>query len=408
MAFYMQVITCPIALKSLLLILPRFLALLFFLHAQTGSDYTQLQERNSFTMKCLLVLFLALCTLLSVQCAEEVACVSNSCDCDLSKYIESVNPPNATVECHNGQMNLYISKCQLQKNRYNSSNLALSNNTGTECNSFEVSVLNEPQVAFHNPLAFGKCGNNITFTTTHVTFSNVLNIYAVSSNIVGRNNVSMFVSCTFPLNYTVMLNSTLKPKLTTAQITIPGVIGALTVIMALYTDETFSEAITDANADLSVESYIYVGFNIPDLNANSFSLKVINIYASSQQSGGDIFNLTTGVDGCPDPSLGADQISVIKNGIGSEARYKVKVFKIANSDYVYLFAQVTICTSACVPQCPGARIGKSDDVSQSQNVATLQMDVFASKDFTSGATERFSKMSTSMLLIPSFLFMKLI
>ncbi|XP_040193958.1 uromodulin-like 1 [Rana temporaria] len=359
-------------------------------------------------MKCLLVLLLALCHILPVYCADEIACGPSNCDCDLSKYNITVVPANVTVECSNGEMDIYISKCQLQKNNFNIYNLELSNNTGSECNNLNVSVNNEPQLAFHNPLAFGKCGNNITINESYVTFSNVLKIYTTSSHIITRNNVSVTVSCTFPLNYTITLNTTLKPKLTTAQLTIPGVFGAVTVLMALYKDDTFTEQITDANSDLSIDSYVYVGFNIPSLQASTFSIKVISIQASTLENSGDVYNLTKGPDGCPDPSFGTDLISVIQNGNGSEARFKLKVFKIANNDYVYLSARVTICSTVCLPQCNGARIAKSGDTSSSQNVAVMEMDVFTSNDYTSGATDRFSKTSTSMLLISLLLFVKLI
>lgn len=86
----------------------------------------------------------------------------------------------------------------------------------------------------------------------------------------------------------------------TAQLTIPGVFGAVTVLMALYKDDTFTEQITDANSDLSIDSYVYVGFNIPSLQASTFSIKVISIQASTLENSGDVYNLTKGPDGYAD------------------------------------------------------------------------------------------------------------
>ncbi|XP_075706696.1 pancreatic secretory granule membrane major glycoprotein GP2-like [Rhinoderma darwinii] len=356
-------------------------------------------------MKVLLTGLLALCTVLSVHAVVEEACTGSNCTCDLTKYNASVTPPTPTINCANGNMTVYISKCQLQKSLFNTSNLALRDYTGPECASSEYLVGGEPQVTFHNPLNLAKCGNNVTLNATHAIYTNILHIYAEQHTLITRNNATANLSCIYPLNYPVMLNFTLKPVTSTTDISVPGVNGALTVTMNIYLESSFtSEPITDTTV-LTVEQTVYVQVWIPGLEADTFSVKVISLYVTpggTEPEDGKMYNLTTGSNGCPNTEYGADIITVLQNGNSTEARFAMKVFKITGQDYVKLFADVTICTSNCAVACGS----KSVRSSLPSNVASLSVELIAESKISSGATDRFSLTWTLVSLISSLLFAK--
>ncbi|XP_075053853.1 uromodulin-like [Mixophyes fleayi] len=350
-------------------------------------------------MKTFLVLLLALCThLSSVHSANETSCSATNCSCDPNKYTVTVKPPNPTVVCSSGLMTIYISKCQLEKSQFNSSNLALIDNTGPDCVGVDNLVDGEVKVTFHDPMSTGKCGNNITINSTHVIFFNILHIYPKESKIITRSNATAELSCAYPLVFPAQLNMTLKPIISTTLLSVPGAVGAMTVTMAAYIDSTFTTPVT-ADTVLYVEGTVYISVWIPNLEANSFSIKVKSIYAGpggAEAGVGENYTLTTGSDGCPDPSYGVDLITVINNGNGSEARFSMKVFQITSKDYVNIYADVTICNATCVKFCSA----RSDDSFTYGNVARIGVELFAGKCF--------SMSWTLVSLILSLLFVKLI
>ncbi|XP_073524127.1 pancreatic secretory granule membrane major glycoprotein GP2-like [Phyllobates terribilis] len=354
-------------------------------------------------MKILLGLLLALCAFLSVHAVTESCDPPANCTCDLSNYNSSVTPPTPTINCSNGVMTIYISKCQLEASLFNISNLALLNNTDPDCASKEYSVDGEFQVAFHNPMSSAKCGNSLTVNATHAIYSNILHIYAEQHTIITRNNATANLTCIYPLTYPVSLNITLKPVSGSTDIAVPGVTGTLNVIMTVYTDDAFTQQVT-ADTSLTVEQTVYIRIVMPELDGNLFNIKVIRLYATpgATDSGtGMLFNLTSGSDGCPDPQYGVGLISVLNNGNGTEARFSMKVFKITNNDYVQLYADVTICNSTCIVNC-NQKSGKS---STPDNVATLNVELIADSNPLSGATSC-SSMSWTLVSLISLLIAK--
>ncbi|XP_075054211.1 uromodulin-like [Mixophyes fleayi] len=303
-------------------------------------------------------------------------------------------------------MTIYISKCQLEKSQFSSSNLALIDNTGADCVGADYLVDGEVKVTFRDPMSIGKCGNNITINSTHVIFSNILHIYPNKSKIITRNNATAELSCAYPLIFPVQLNVTLKPILSTTELSVPGAVGVMTATMAAYTDSTFTTSVT-ADTVLYVEGTVYISVSIPNLEANTFSIKVIKIYAGPGGTAagvGENYTLTTGSDGCPDPSYGVDLITVIHNGDSAEARFSMKVFQITGYDSVNIYADVTICNATCVSSCSV----RSDDSFTYGNVARIGVELFAADTSFSGAIDRFSMSWTLFSLILSLLFVKLI
>ncbi|XP_073431656.1 pancreatic secretory granule membrane major glycoprotein GP2-like [Dendrobates tinctorius] len=336
-------------------------------------------------MKILLASLLALCTFLSAHAVTQQCGGSVNCTCDLTKYNYSVTPPSPTINCSNGVMTIYISKCQMEKSLFNISNLALLNNTDPDCASQEYSVDGEFQVGFHNPMSSAKCGNQLQVNSTHAIYSNILHIYAEENTIITGKNATANLSCIYPLIYPVALNITLKPVSETTDISVPGVTGTLTVIMTVFIDDQFSQPVT-IDTVLTVEQTVYIQVLMPELDANQFNIEVIRIYATPggvDPQTGPVFNLTSGSHGCPDPQYGVGLISPINNGNGTEARYSMKVFKITGQDFVQLYADVTICASNCAVNCNEKSAARS---STSDNVATIKVSLTADSGPDSGAT----------------------
>ncbi|XP_077154863.1 pancreatic secretory granule membrane major glycoprotein GP2-like [Ranitomeya variabilis] len=358
-------------------------------------------------MKILLASLLALCTFLSAHAVTQECGGSVNCTCNLNNYNSSMTPPSPTVNCSNGVMTIYISKCQLEKSLFNISNLALLNNTGPDCASLEYSVDGEFQVGFHNPMSTAKCGNKLEVNATHAIYSNILHIYPEELTVITRNNATANLSCVYPLIYPVSLNITLKPVSGSTDISVPGVTGALTVIMTVFVDDQFSQPVT-ADTVLTVAQTVYIQVLMPDLDADEFNIKVMRLYATpgaTDPGTGLVFNLTSGSDGCPDPQYGVGVISVLNNGNGTEARFAMKVFQITNQVYVSLYAVVTICASNCAVNCNE----KSGSSSTSDNVATIRLDLTADSSIYDGASDRSStswslvSLSLISLLIAKFM-----
>ncbi|KAM8977292.1 uncharacterized protein RCH25_042705 [Pelodytes ibericus] len=308
------------------------------------------------------------------NCASDE--ISNSatstCDCNSNNYTSSATPPAPVIQCNDGYLNLYISKCQLEKSKFNSSNLYLNDNT---CSGTPETVNGTSEIAFHPLLKTGACGNTVQTNGTHVTYSNTLFINPKVATIVSRSKFNVSFSCSFPLNFTVALNVTLKPIIGTTQLVVPQANAVFTVNMMAFTDDQFSKPLT-ASSILYVEDTIYLSVSIPNLAADSFALKVLRIFASpTDDVTGPLYDLLSG--GCPDQTVGAGLVSVIENGETAESRFKMNVFQIADSLIVNIYAVVTICEGTCIPVCTGA---KSADVSE--NVATVSVLVTANVSAT--------------------------
>ncbi|XP_075710872.1 pancreatic secretory granule membrane major glycoprotein GP2-like [Rhinoderma darwinii] len=270
--------------------------------------------------------------------------------------------PSPTVNCNSGTMSVYISKCWLEKNKYNTTNIRLQNAT---CLAGREIVNDTALMTVHRPLTSNDCGNNVYINSTHVTYSNKLYIYAMTSPIAFRNDVILNVSCIYALNLNVQLNFTLKPIIGSTEINVPGTLSSFTVNMVIYTDADFGVLLTE-NEQVYVESTVYVSVIIPSLETETFKLKVLDIYAEVSESGPTYYLLK---DGCTTSGLTADLMSVLSNGISSESRFSMKVFQISGSSIVNLYAKVKICTDDCQTNCTaGTKSSSNQDQTALLNV----------------------------------------
>ncbi|XP_069478922.1 uromodulin-like [Ambystoma mexicanum] len=331
---------------------------------------------------------------------------SNTCSCNLTLYTSQATPPTPIVQCLSGQMKISEGKCQLEKSGFNSDNLHLRDPTciGTDM------INGIAKVVVSTNTSSSLCGNTLTVNGTHATYSNQLLIPArvSQSGIISKHNYTYNVYCSYPLNMSVSLATALKPVLGAIDIALPGGLGTVIALMVAYTDPAFSVPYTESSQPLYIEAPLYVSVIIPDLDAASFSLAVTRLYATGDNDPNAALQYDIITNGCPSAGLG-ELLTIRNNGNSNEARFEIKVFKITNSDYLYLFADVTICRGQCIPGCNGqraGRIGKSGDSSTGQ-VGTGPFEGMKS-DPTSGASDRFSWTWTVNSLLLSLLGLRLL
>ncbi|XP_053562950.1 uromodulin-like [Bombina bombina] len=356
-----------------------------------------------------LLLFLTLCGMItaSYSCTSDSDCSidqtcgasTSTCSCNTTYYKRQDFPPSPNFECTANTLFVDILKCQLEKSSYLSTNVHLNN----ESCIGEDQIFNNStaKLIFRRPLKEGDCGTILKVNNSFITYSNTLYISAKASNIVSKNNVTISLSCSFPVNITAALNVSLNPKLGFSQIIVPEMNAVLSVSMEVNINPEFTILVNDQTV-LKVEDPLYVSVKIPYLDADFFSVSVVNIYASPLPSGVSPVYIFT--DSCPIPDYDG-LVTVVRNGFGTEARFILKVFKISGYDTLSLFADVKICNGTCPKDCSSRSSGQARE---GGNIATVKVpDLSAERIDYSGAFERFSMSWTLSSLLMSLLFLKL-
>ncbi|XP_056413419.1 pancreatic secretory granule membrane major glycoprotein GP2-like isoform X2 [Hyla sarda] len=304
--------------------------------------------------------------------------------------------PSPTIDCTGGQMSAYISKCWLEINGYNTTNIRLQNST---CVATRKIVNGAAMMIVHTPLTSTYCGNSVNTNSTYITYSNRLHIFAKTWPTATKQDVTLNFSCIFPLFLTIKLNFTVSPIVGATQITIPGTFAALTVNMVIYTDAEFTKLLTE-NDRVYLESTLYVSLIIPSLEVNTFKIKALDIYASASESGPTYYLLEKG---CPSTGITADLMSVLNNGNSSEARFAMKVFQISGSSTVNLSAKVKICTDDCQTNCTTNVKSSSND----DNTAIVKVFLTADEQFDHNSANCFIVSWQLNLLLSLVLLVKL-
>ncbi|XP_069077417.1 uromodulin-like [Pleurodeles waltl] len=310
-------------------------------------------------MKAWLGLALAV-SILCTASAQSASCATdeyfnnttNACSCNLTMYTSADLSPSPTVQCLSGQMKLKVSRCQLEKSKYDWANMHLLD---PSCMGVRV-VHGTALVVVSTSTSSHECGNRVSINNTHVFYSNNLTIPGEVSSLglIAKNNVTYAFSCSYPLNIPVSLATTLNVTMSGIDIPLPGGVGAVMVFMIAYTDSTFTVPYTDATMDINVQDTLYVAVSMPDLDATTFSVLVTRLYATgtSDPNANPSYDIIT--NKCPSAQLG-DLLTILVNGETVEARFKVQVFQISGMVNLYLHAEVEMCTSnPCNQACPGS------------------------------------------------------
>ncbi|XP_077314444.1 pancreatic secretory granule membrane major glycoprotein GP2-like [Lithobates pipiens] len=334
-------------------------------------------------------------------CANDEYCNNSpACQCNTTLYTNTGSFPSSNFTCNDAYFNIQVSKCWLEAHGYNTSNVRL-NGTNSNCWAVRKVVDGTSEMTLHRPLISSDCNTEAVINSTHVTYTNQLLMFAKTNPIQTVNDAVMNISCTYALRLNASLNMTLRPILGITIIPSSIANGTYTVYMVAYTDNTYLTPLTESDP-LYVEDAIYISVVIAELNAKALNLKVVNLYASPDNTSSLKYYLLQ--NECPASGVGAGLLTVNNNGFGIEARFAMKVFQIANSNSVYLYADVAICVGSCDLTCSSQ--SKSDD---SQNIAGSVGLFLNAADGTFGisSASSFSMPWTLSALIFSWILMKL-
>nr|XP_012776805.2 pancreatic secretory granule membrane major glycoprotein GP2-like [Maylandia zebra] len=187
---------------------------------------------------------------------------------------------------------------------------------------------------------------------THMVFINT--IHNNYSDIITRNYINITFACRYPINYMVQQpNGENMIRVDIRPITLNTEDGNFSVSMLLYKDEAFEDRWTTVPS-LTLEDNIFVKvFMIP----SHLQLRMERCWATPTSDPYSNIHYTFIADSCP--VLTNDQtLSVLKNGQGPEATFRIQMFKFVGSSYtnVFLHCNVQICHSGpglCQPNCSG-------------------------------------------------------
>ncbi|XP_040182457.1 uromodulin-like [Rana temporaria] len=218
-------------------------------------------------------------------CATDEFCnnSTNTCQCNSTFYTFTPgSPPSPNFNCTGAMFNIQVSKCWLEEQGYNTSDIRL-NGTDPKCFAVNQNVNGISEMTLQRPLVTSDCNTVPAMNATHVMYTNQLYIFGKTDPIRITNDVVMNISCSYPLNMNVALNVTLHPIIGSTEITGPSGNGSYTAVMLAFKDNTYTTPLSDSDT-LTVEDPIYLSVRVSDLDATAFKLKVVNIYASPTNS----------------------------------------------------------------------------------------------------------------------------
>ncbi|XP_077312069.1 uromodulin-like [Lithobates pipiens] len=148
----------------------------------------------------------------SDSCADDEYCdnSTNTCQCDPTLYTDTGSPPPINLTCTGAYLNIQVSKCWLEANGYNTSDIRL-NSANSECWAGREVVGGTSEMILHRPSIASDCNTVAMLNATHVIYRNQLYIFAKTEPIQTQNDVIMNISCSYPLNMEVGLDVTLHP-----------------------------------------------------------------------------------------------------------------------------------------------------------------------------------------------------
>lgn len=230
------------------------------------------------------------------------------------------------------------------------------------------------------------CGTSIELTDTHVTFVNSLStLYSEENQIKPVNGiifgnqltekqttkVSMSVSCTFPLDYTVTADYPFLPQINMQVFTfnVSGH-GEFSAIMQLYEDDSYQTPY-NSTPEIKEEEMLNVGISLIESQDPKIRVTTVDCWATPEKDPhGDLQHFLIedgcGVDGVLDGTL-----QIIENGQSKMAKWAGAVFQFVGYEEVWLHCDIRVCfnDADCIPTCQqGGR--KKRDVS-GQEIVTI-------------------------------------
>ncbi|XP_071354428.1 uromodulin [Trachinotus anak] len=215
-----------------------------------------------------------------------------------------------------------------------------------ECRGVEVG----DDYVFSIKTNLSDCGTIMASDDTHIMFINT--IHNNDSDIITRNYINITFVCRYPINYMVQQpNGENMIRVDVRTITLNTEDGNFSVSMLLYKDEAFEDRWTTVPS-LTLDDDIFVKvFMIPA----HLMLRMERCWATPTSDPYSNIQYTFIRDSCP--VLSNEQtLSVLRNGQGPEAMFRIQMFKFVGSSYtnVFLHCNVQICHNGpglCQPNC---------------------------------------------------------
>ncbi|KAM9569233.1 pancreatic secretory granule membrane major glycoprotein GP2-like [Salvelinus alpinus] len=195
------------------------------------------------------------------------------------------------------------------------------------------------------------CGTILASDDTHIMFINTIRNNDL--DVVTRNYINITFVCRYPINYMVQQpNGENMIRVDVKTITLNTEDGNFSVSMLLYKDEDFEDKWTTVPS-LTLDDNIYV--KVLMIPAHLL-LRVERCWATPTNDPYSNIQYTFIKDSCP--VLSNEPLTVLKNGQGPEAMFRIQMFKFVGSSYkdVFLHCNVQICHNTpgvCQPNCSG-------------------------------------------------------
>ncbi|KAM4631552.1 uromodulin-like [Discoglossus pictus] len=281
------------------------------------------------------------------------------CHCKDKYKVSAIADIRPELTCGVRSMKASFHKCQLKSLNLKIKNIFLKD---SGCFGFQDdNVTNE--FSLLSSLQAGTCGIQLLKNKTHATYVNTLYLTLTPEGIITREEeVSIIISCSYQLNMIVSLETAVNPILSSTNITVEGT-GQFTGHLALYQDSSYLSPYEGLEVVLSSKSILYIGAVIDGTDPSEYALVMKNCYATPTRNANDSIKYYLIKDSCPNKQ--DSTINVIENGVSSQGRLSVKIFKfIGEYNLVFLHCQLSLCdlkTSNCTPSCSGGRSLASPD-----------------------------------------------
>ncbi|XP_069590238.1 uncharacterized protein [Ranitomeya imitator] len=223
------------------------------------------------------------------------------------------------------------------------------------------------------PLGVGICGAELITNKTHAIYKNSIYLPPISSQIIYRTAFYINVSCIYPLDLNVSLQKVLSPIISTVYFNITGN-GHFEVIMAAFKDEAYQEPYEKGEITLSTKERLFIGVFISKGDTTQFHLVMQHCYATPTQNPDDPTKYGIIVNSCANEE---DQtIKIYANGISSEGKFSILMFKFVKHNYVFLHCKVNLCSKSgeCRPVCPRPNLRSAAPLGKTLTLGPFHLD----------------------------------
>ncbi|KAM8777572.1 pancreatic secretory granule membrane major glycoprotein GP2-like [Rhynchonycteris naso] len=284
-------------------------------------------------------------------CRPEEECLylngSWGCSCRRDLNSSDIHSLQPRLDCGDTEIKVSLDKCQLVSLGFGDKVTAYLNDQS--CSSLTQKE-EENWISVTSPPQAHTCGNILERNETHAIYRNTLSL--ADEFIIRESKLNIHFQCAYPLDMQVSLQTALRPIVSAVNISLAGG-GEFTVRMALFRDRNYTLPFEGAEAVLSLDSMLYVGAFLERGDAGRFRLLLRNCYATPTGEKTDPVKYFIIRNSCPNQH--DSTLSVEENGVSSEGRFSVQMFRFAgNYDLVFLHCEVHLCDSLsqqCQPSC---------------------------------------------------------